>query len=274
MSSLEALRCRHIKVSGAQCGSPALRNKNFCFYHQERPLMVPCYYEQDYPLGEINLPLFEDAHSVQSVIRQVVQMVMQKRLERKTASLLLYALQIASSNLKRMELERPQPEQCAVNVETTPETDLSRAEIEHPAPENLALPRSGEQTQKDAGEQTAEENGETLLPGTIQACSSDQIADCSAERQEAAEEEVREIKEEKKNLRSSENRFPRRTDVLKPAADVDLRMRLTAEMPSRRTIRALQVPPQHGKFLFSALDHEPMHRMIANDTANLTLKFP
>ncbi len=275
MSLPEAPRCRHIKVSGALCGSPALRNKTFCFYHQERPLTVPCYYEQDYPLGEINLPLFEDAHSVQSVIRQVVQMVMQKRLERKTASLLLYALQIASSNLKRMDLERPQPEQCAVNVETTPETDLSRAETEHPAPENLALPRSGEQTgqetKKETGEQPAEENGGTLLPGTIQACSSDPIADCSANRQEAAEVET---EEEKKNLRSSENRFPRRTDVLKPAADVDLRVRLTAEMASRRTIRALQVPPQHGKFFFSALDHKPMRRMVANDPANLTLKFP
>ena len=271
MSSLEAPRCRHIKVSGAQCGSPALRSQNFCFYHQERPLMVPCYYDRDYPLGEINLPLFEDAHSVQSVIRQVVQMVMQKRLERETAGLLLYALQIASSNLKRMDLERPLPEQCAVDVEITPETDLSRAEMEHPAPENLALPRLEEKTQKEADEQTAEENGGTLLPGTIQACSSDQIADCSAARQEAAEGEV---KEEKKNLRSSKDRFPRRTDVLKPAADVDLRMRLTAEMASRRSIRALQVPPQHGKFFFSALDHEPMHRMIANDTANLTLKFP
>ena len=119
MSSFTASRCRHIKVNGTQCGSPALRHKNFCFFHnQDRPLKVPCYYEQEYPLGEITLPLFEDAHSIQSVLRQVVQMVMQKRLERKTASLLLYALQIASSNLKRMELEKPQPEQVVTNLET------------------------------------------------------------------------------------------------------------------------------------------------------------
>src|SRR5271169_2378056 len=100
MSSLAAPRCRHIKVNGTQCGSPALRHRNFCFYHQQdRPLKVPCYYEQEYPLGEITLPLFEDAHSIQSILCQVVQMVMQKRLERKTSSLLLYALQITSSNL-------------------------------------------------------------------------------------------------------------------------------------------------------------------------------
>ena len=126
MSSFAAPRCRHIKVSGTQCGSPALRNKNFCFYHQQdRPLTVECYSEGPYATGEIALPLFEDAHSVQAVIRQVVQMVLQKRLERKTASLLLYALQIASSNLKRMELEKPQPEQVVVNLETESETPMA-----------------------------------------------------------------------------------------------------------------------------------------------------
>jgi len=110
MSSSAAPRCQHIKVNGTQCGSPALRKKSFCFYHQQhRPLTVECYSEGEYATGEIALPVFEDAHSIQSVIRQVVQMVLQKRIERKTASLLLYALQIASSNLKRMELEKPQP---------------------------------------------------------------------------------------------------------------------------------------------------------------------
>src|ERR1700704_2652318 len=119
MSSIAAAaRCQHIKVSGIQCGSPALRNKTFCFYHQQnRPVTVECYYDGGYATGEINLPAFEDAHSIQTVIHQVVQMVLQKRLERKAASLLLYALQLASSNLKRMELEKPQPEQVVTDLE-------------------------------------------------------------------------------------------------------------------------------------------------------------
>src|SRR6266436_6325406 len=118
MQSFTAARCRHIKVNGTQCGSPALRNKIFCFYHQnDRPRPLPCYSDIEYATGEITLPFFEDAHSIQAVIRQVVQMVLQKRIERKTASLLLYALQIASSNLKRMELEKPQPEQVVTDLE-------------------------------------------------------------------------------------------------------------------------------------------------------------
>jgi hypothetical protein len=80
MSSFAAPRCRHIKVNGTQCGSPALRHKNFCFYHQQnRPLTVECFYNpEEYATGEIELPVFEDAHSIQTVIRQVMQMVLQK----------------------------------------------------------------------------------------------------------------------------------------------------------------------------------------------------
>jgi hypothetical protein len=119
MEYLAAPRCRHIKVNGTQCGSPAQRHKSFCFYHQQnRPILVDCYYNpEEYATGEIALPVFEDAHSVQTVIRQIMQMVLQKRLEGKTAGLMLYALQIASSNLKRIELEKPQPEQVVTDVE-------------------------------------------------------------------------------------------------------------------------------------------------------------
>ncbi len=186
MSSLAAPRCRHIKVNGTQCGSPALRHKNFCFYHhQDRPLKVPCYYEQEYPLGEITLPYFEDAHSIQSVLRQVVQMVMQKRLERKTASLLLYALQIASSNLKRMELEKPQPEQVVTHLATESATPMAARDEEETARENSdksstsAQPanRDQEASPVNASTQTNEDedkendrSGEDLPPGTIQAC--------------------------------------------------------------------------------------------------------
>ena len=202
MSSFAAPRCRHIKVNGTQCGSPALRHKNFCFYHQQhRPLIVECYSEGPYASGEIALPYFEDAHSIQTVIRQLVQMVLQKRLERKTASLLLYALQIASSNLKRMELEKPQPEQVVIDLEMETEKesgnpiaarDDDQAAREGSASKNSASERSADEgsanessasaqppspdrdaSPVNASAQTGEDSkpsGEALPPGTIQAC--------------------------------------------------------------------------------------------------------
>jgi hypothetical protein len=163
MSSFAAPRCRHIKVNGTQCGSPALRNKKFCFYHQEnRPWPVECYADDKYATGTITLPYFEDAHSIQSVIRQTVQMVMQKRIECKTASVLLYALQIASSNLKRMEIEKPQPEQVVID---------SVQEEKWQAP--IAANTENE-TVRESAKESSDENikrGDEDLPlGTIHAC--------------------------------------------------------------------------------------------------------
>jgi hypothetical protein len=167
MSSFAAPRCRHIKVNGTQCGSPALRHKNFCFYHQQdRPLTVECYFEGPYATGEIALPVFEDAHSIQTVIRQVVQMVLQKRLERKTASLLLYALQIASSNLKRMELEKPQPEQVVIDLETEKESETPMAAII----ESETARENSDKSSDNNSDEDIERIDEDLPPGTIQAC--------------------------------------------------------------------------------------------------------
>lgn len=159
MSSFAATRCQHIKVNGTQCGSPALRNKKFCYYHQQnRPWPVECFADDKYATGTITLPYFEDAHSIQSVIRQTVQMVMQKRIECKTASVLLYALQIASSNLKRMELEKPQPEQVVTDAEIESKPPMSIRTRDEVARDNWP-----EDNQNDS-------NHEDLPPGTIQAC--------------------------------------------------------------------------------------------------------
>src|SRR5258708_7423388 len=184
MSSSEAPRCRHIKVNGTQCGSPAVRSKSFCFYHQQhRPILAECYSDIEYATGEILLPVFEDAHSVQSVIRQVMQMLLQKRIERKTASLLLYALQIASSNLKRMELEKPQPEQVVIDVVIPLDYEppiaapqLTEKEVRetaeeasaHAQPDNVQPDNAQADNAQVIMERSREQ--EELPPGTIQAC--------------------------------------------------------------------------------------------------------
>ena len=170
MPSFTAARCRHIKVNGTQCGSPALRNKIFCFYHhKDRPLPVECYSDIEYATGEITLPFFEDAHSIQAVIRQVVQMVLQKRLEQKTASLLLYALQIASSNLKRMDLEKPQPEQVVTDLEPVVDPhEAWQAPIARSSESAGETSASAPPTNHD--QKVSEVSGEDLPPGTIQAC--------------------------------------------------------------------------------------------------------
>jgi hypothetical protein len=176
MSSSEAPRCRHVKVNGTQCGSPAVRSKSFCFYHQQhRPIVAECYSDGEYSTGEILLSVFEDAHSVQSVIRQVLQMVLQKRIERKTASLLLYALQIASSNLKRMELEKPQPEQVVIDVVTP---------LKYEPPIAAAPELKEEEVRETAKEASAHAQPDNVQPDNAQVIKPEPIIDRSREQEE------------------------------------------------------------------------------------------
>ncbi len=106
------LRCQHLKVNGTQCGSPALRNERYCYFHREtrqtfislddksrrrrraRPRPV-----------QVELPLLEDANSIQVALMQVMRLVLAGQIEHRTAGLLLYALQTASANLAHTSFE-------------------------------------------------------------------------------------------------------------------------------------------------------------------------
>lgn len=137
MPSYSAPRCRHIMVSGTQCGSPALRNNYFCFYHQHhRPLTFKSHIGDPRLAAEITIPPFEDAHSIQSVLRQVMIMILQDKIASKTAGLLLYSLQIASSNLKRMQLEIPQPAQVVTDLADDSGTSIAALDDVLPEPES------------------------------------------------------------------------------------------------------------------------------------------
>ena len=92
----QSARCAHIHLSGRHCGSPALAGRRLCYFHDRarRPAR-PSY----------DLPLLEDATAVQFALTQVVRALQDKALDTKTCALLLYALQTASANLKRVAEE-------------------------------------------------------------------------------------------------------------------------------------------------------------------------
>jgi hypothetical protein len=123
---VEIRRCQHIKISGAQCGSPALRDDKICFYHKQNGTVpAELYIDGDrYCDSQIMIPPFEDAHSIQMVLRHVVQLMLQKRINPKDAGLMLYALQIASGNLKQMQAEKPRPTQVVMEPEKVEDTPM------------------------------------------------------------------------------------------------------------------------------------------------------
>jgi len=104
------VRCQHIKVNGIQCGSPALRNHKYCYFHRDwRAKRLQINRNALRLQQNVVLPVFEDANSIQVALMQVTRLLITQQIEHRTAALLLYALQTASSNLKRCTLEPPLP---------------------------------------------------------------------------------------------------------------------------------------------------------------------
>lgn len=100
-------RCQHIKINGTQCGSPALRRNRFCFFHKQyRDERIRLSTDRRrHGVATFILPVLEDANSIQMAIMQIMRLILTGQIEHKTASLLLYALQTASSNLRKTKFE-------------------------------------------------------------------------------------------------------------------------------------------------------------------------
>lgn len=106
MSTYPVKQCQRMRMNGTQCGSPALRNQKFCYFHQRC-----CAVQFDVstsaadPAALFYLPVLEDAASIQATITQVCEHLLHRRLDPKKAGVVLYALQVASSNLGRLSQE-------------------------------------------------------------------------------------------------------------------------------------------------------------------------
>lgn len=95
-------RCQHLKTNGTQCGSPALRRNRFCYFHkryQEERIRLTA--DRRRAPATFFLPVLEDANSIQMSLMQIMRLLLTGQIEHKTASLLLYALQTASANLRQ-----------------------------------------------------------------------------------------------------------------------------------------------------------------------------
>lgn len=111
-------RCQHVKVNGTQCGSPALRRSRFCYFHDNYREIRTRLLDEDSPPCVSNFPLLEDANSVQLAVMQVIHMLGSGRVDTKVAGLMLYALQTATANLKRVNFEAAKPTDVVIDQET------------------------------------------------------------------------------------------------------------------------------------------------------------
>ena len=107
MQETKRYQCRHILTDGHRCGSPCLRHEEFCYYHHttRRPIENPG--ERRSRQAEFDPPLPEDRASIQTSIGEVLSRIARNEIDPKRAGLLLYGLQIASTNLPRPHQPHP-----------------------------------------------------------------------------------------------------------------------------------------------------------------------
>jgi len=96
-----APRCRYEKANGTACRAPKMRGKKYCHMH----LML----EEARP-EKIRLPGLGDANGIQAAIAKGAQAVVDGKLEQKQASILGYYLQLALSNVGRVDFEEEREE--------------------------------------------------------------------------------------------------------------------------------------------------------------------
>jgi len=93
--------CTHIKVTGQQCGSPALRGEFFCYFHTRVIKGV----QQRVDMQLHSMALLEDCESIQLSIMHVVDGLLKGTLEATRARLIIQALRIAARNAKNVRFD-------------------------------------------------------------------------------------------------------------------------------------------------------------------------
>jgi hypothetical protein len=211
MSIYSVPRCQHLKVNGTQCGSPALKRNRFCFFHkrfQEERIKLNCDRVR-HNRASLYLPVLEDANSIQVSLMQIMRLLASRQIDSKTASLLLYALQTASVNLRQTTFEPAHIQAVVIDRNTIDQTCIrcdQWSEEDFPDPE-----------------ETEEEKAEAAAA---------QAAEAAAKVQAAAKEKAR----HKAAVEAEANRLIRQGDP----TYVD-------EPPTREEVRTQAVMPASMK---------------------------
>jgi hypothetical protein len=103
--------CGHVLSNGQVCNAIPMRDSNFCYWHHKARARHRRHERIGGPItmeanSGLELPLLEDANSVQVTIQEIMQAILDRRIDSKRAGLLLYSLQLASSNIRNL---RPLP---------------------------------------------------------------------------------------------------------------------------------------------------------------------
>ena len=93
-------RCQYLTSEGHQCGSPALRDDQYCYFHQNwrenelrRLRGLP---------ASLAIPDMHDENSVEGAFTELVRLMLTDQIDDARAGQLLHALQTSSADLEQL----------------------------------------------------------------------------------------------------------------------------------------------------------------------------
>ena len=94
-------RCTHIQITGHRCGSPALKQEYFCYFHTRMIKGVQTRVDaQIHPVA-----LIENAEAIQAAIMHMIDAVLKGNIDNKRANIILKALHIAVRNSRNVHFQ-------------------------------------------------------------------------------------------------------------------------------------------------------------------------
>ena len=97
--------CRHVKEDGTYCGSPALRDRKYCYYHlmqRGRRLRRARALSDNVPY-RLEIQSLDNLYAVRDALTEIAQALAAGQLEARIAGKLLYAIQQVSATNRRIE---------------------------------------------------------------------------------------------------------------------------------------------------------------------------
>jgi hypothetical protein len=130
-------RCTHIQVTGHRCGSPALKQEYFCYFHTRMIKGVQTRVDsQIHPVA-----LIENAEAIQAAIMHMIDAVLKGTIDNKRANIILKALHIATRNSRNVYF-RLRPDDMVREVPNYAEQYLTEhPELNPPAPDQANPPQ-------------------------------------------------------------------------------------------------------------------------------------
>ncbi|WP_035356207.1 hypothetical protein [Edaphobacter aggregans] len=187
-------QCRHTMPEGTRCGSPAMTGERYCYYHHATRKPVADARQRRARRNSFDMPSPNSRAEIQDSIGRIISHVAGNDIDLRRAGLLLYALQLASTNLTEHQrhhktakpnlstdpeparkLEHPHyrtgpKPQFAPNGEPISTIQITQPQPEDSAPDFTAPPAKWHRLNPATGrlllEQLGRHHGRELLPGS------------------------------------------------------------------------------------------------------------